>query len=395
MTSLTFTEHALPYCVFSRGTGQPPGRGGPRHVRGRPVPDVRRPDLRRALAQRLHEPRAARLAADPGTAARVRARRPDQRARPDRGRHLASAVRGGGLRRLLLLTGARDQRRAGAAARRSAAAPQLARDAGRLPRPGRHRGGQRHARAPPVRPARPRARPARAGAYPPAGLRGGARLRGGGRIAARPARPGRGVRRARVRRGAAHRLERAGHPGVRVPAAGAVPGQVLRDHDLAVGRPAGRAGAGPDPAPGPGPRAARLPAVQPALGPGHRPHGQHQRPGDLPAALRHHVLDRGAAARSPDRERRRAAHRRPVRLGHRVQLPPGRDGLAAGDHGRRPGPDHAARRPEPRLPGRRRHGHAVRFGARAGWLADRASAARPARSSAGVAARPAPRPAGR
>ena len=107
---------------------------------------------------------------------------------------------------------------------------------------------------PPVRPAGPRARAARAGAHPPAGLRGGDRLRGGGRIAARPARPGRGVRRARVRRGAAHRLERAGHPGVRVPAAGPVPGQVLRDHDLAVGHPAGRAGAGPGAAPRPGPR---------------------------------------------------------------------------------------------------------------------------------------------
>ncbi len=36
-----------------------------------------------------------------------------------------------------------------------------------------------------------------------------------------------------------------------------------------------------------------------------------------------------------------------------------------------PGPDHAAGRPDPQLPGRRRHGHAVRVGARPGWLPDR------------------------
>ena len=100
-------------------------------------------------------------------------------------------------------------------------------------------------------------------------------------------------------------------------------------------------------APGAGPRAPGLPAGKRALGPGHRPLGEHQRPGHLAAPLRHHVLDRSPAARAPDRERRRAAHRRPLRLGHGVQLPAGRDGLAAGDHGRRPGPDHAAGRSVP------------------------------------------------
>ena len=94
---------------------------------------------------------------------------------------------------------------------------------------------------------------------------------------------------------------------------------------------------------GPGPAAARLPAGQPAVGAGHRAGRAHQRPAGVPAAVRHHVLDRGAAARAPDRERRRAAHRRPVRLRHGVRVPPGRDGLAARADRGRPGAAAAAR----------------------------------------------------
>ena len=47
----------------------------------------------------------------------------------------------------------------------------------------------------------------------------------------------------------------------------------------------------------------------------------------VPAAVRRHVLDAGPAARPPDRQRRLAAHRRPVRVGHRVRA--GRAGSAA------------------------------------------------------------------
>ena len=53
--------------------------------------------------------------------------------------------------------------------------------------------------------------------------------------------PGRARARARLRRGARERLERARHPGVRVRPARAVPRQVVRDVDLAVGDDARRA----------------------------------------------------------------------------------------------------------------------------------------------------------
>ncbi len=68
-----------------------------------------------------------------------------------------------------------------------------------------------------------------------------------------------GVRRARLRRGAGQRLERPRHPGLGVPTPRAVPRQVLRHVDVAVGGaprgPAGRPGG----APGPGPAAPGLP----------------------------------------------------------------------------------------------------------------------------------------
>ena len=66
--------------------------------------------------------------------------------------------------------------------------------------------------------------------------------------------------RARVRRGARQRLERARHPGLGVAAARPVPGQVVRDVGLAVGGAAGRARAGPGRPAGAGPAAAAVPA---------------------------------------------------------------------------------------------------------------------------------------
>ena len=66
-----------------------------------------------------------------------------------------------------------------------------------------------------------------------------ARLRGRCRKPARRARADLRVPRPRLRRGARQRLERAGHPGLGVPAARAVPRKVLRDVDRRLGDAAG------------------------------------------------------------------------------------------------------------------------------------------------------------
>ena len=101
--------------------------------------------------------------------------------------------------------------------------------ADRLPRPrglGRRLG---HADRAPARPA-PELRPHRA-----AGLRARARVRHRPGQAARHADRRRRRARARLRLRARQRLERARHPALRVPPARPVPGQVLRDLDLAPG----------------------------------------------------------------------------------------------------------------------------------------------------------------
>lgn len=77
--------------------------------------------------------------------------------------------------------------------------------------------------------------------------RGRGRLRDRGTVGARPAGADGRVPRPCVRFRAGQRLERARHPGLGVPAAGPVPGQVVRDVRLAVGGPGRRAGGGPRP----------------------------------------------------------------------------------------------------------------------------------------------------
>ena len=72
---------------------------------------------------------------------------------PDRRRDDAAAVRGRGLRRLLLVRAPREQRRPDLPARPAAADAELEAPADRLSRPGRHGRRLRHAGRPPVRPA--------------------------------------------------------------------------------------------------------------------------------------------------------------------------------------------------------------------------------------------------
>ena len=116
----------------------------------------------------------------------------------------------------------------------------------------------------------------------------------------------------------AQRLVGPRHPGLGVRPARPVPRQVVRDLDLArwvtplaaldgrPGRPAR-----------PGPGAAGLPrASARTRGLRHRRRGGAQRRGRQPAAVPHDVLVARPDARPPDRQRRLAAHRRPVRLRH-------------------------------------------------------------------------------
>ena len=84
-------------------------------------------------------------------------------------------------------------------------------------------------------------RRARVRPEPPARHRARARLRRRGPERARGARAGRAGARARLRRRAAQRLERARPAGLGVPAARAVPRQVVRHVGLRVGDAAGRA----------------------------------------------------------------------------------------------------------------------------------------------------------
>ena len=232
-----------------------------------------------------------------------------------------AAGRGRRLRRLLLVARARDDRRAAVPARRRPAAARLARAADRLPRARGldRRLGHRH---------RPPARTA-------AGVRAdrGARLRAraGLRHRARqaPRLPDRGGRRPRprLRLRARQRLERARPAALRVPAARAVPGQVVRDLDLGLGHAAGRAGAVPGAR-----RASRIPSPPSTCGRTATGRSTSTLEVELNGEVDHPrqraqpLLDVPAAARARDRQRRRRAPRRPVRVG---------DDLAASSRARR------------------------------------------------------------
>ena len=125
------------------------------------------------------------------------------------------------------------------------------------------------------------------------------------------------LRRPRLRRRRPQRLVGARHPGLGVRAARAVPRQVVRDLDLAVGHAARRARRGLGRPARPGPDAAALPAAPGATPRArHRRRGGAQRRGRQPAAVPHDVLVARPDARPPHRQRRLAAHRRPVRLRH-------------------------------------------------------------------------------
>ncbi len=184
--------------------------------------------------------------------------------------------------------------------------PELEAPADRLPRPQRDHRRVRHRRRAPARSASRRRSRRGAGvrAVDPAGHRGRGRVRrrrrnGHGRVDR-----GRRRRRARVRGVPAQRLVRPRRPGLGVRAAGSVPGQVVRHLGLAVGGAARRARGGAGAPAAARPRATALPARRrrPRAGPRHG--GGPQRPRRLPAAVRGDVLDRGAAARAHDRERR-------------------------------------------------------------------------------------------
>ena len=160
------------------------------------------------------------------------------------------------------------ERRRDLPAGRARPAAELEAPADRLPRPRRHGRRLRHRRS--------CARPASAGpaATPtPTSARAGgstSRPRSASSSASRPRQgtrvPAVGARRARLRGGAAQRLVRARHPGLGVPAARPVPGQVVRHVGVGVGDPARRAGRGPGAAAGAGPAAAALPATTPTRG---------------------------------------------------------------------------------------------------------------------------------
>ena len=123
-------------------------------------------------------------------------------------------------------------------------------------------------------------------------------------------------RRARVRLRPAERLVGARHPGLRVPAARAVPGQELRHDDLAVGRHARRAGALPRRAARAGPAAGAAPGGEATVGPRPPPRGRAVRDDREPHVVRRHVLDVRPAAGPRHVERRHGETGRPARQRH-------------------------------------------------------------------------------
>ena len=312
MTTASALDH-LPYGVFSAGGAAPARR---RAVRRRACVDV---------AHRAARARPAR----PSTTSWPSARRSGPRPAPrspscaavrgaaerlplDDGR-AAPAVRGRRLRRLLRLARPRLQRRPDLPPRPGAAAAQLAAPAGRLPRPRRHRRGQRYAGRPAVRPAEG----ADGGRARRTARAGGSTSRPSSASWSAPARElgsriGVGeLRRPRLRRGRPQRLVGPRHPGLGVRAARPVPRQVVRD----LGQRLGDAAGGPRrrlvrPAAARTRRRCRyLVSTGSTDGPAaarHRRRGGAQRRGGEPAAVPHDVLVARPDARPPHRQRRLA-----------------------------------------------------------------------------------------
>ena len=327
------------------------GRAGARSERPRR-------GLRPAVAERLHVARTAVLARG------GRARGGGPGGRGARARH---ALRGGRLRRLLLLAPPRHQSRTDVPPRLRAAPAQLAPPSGRLPRTIGHGCGERSARAPSVR------------AAPRAGVRPhpAARHRARGRLCDRRAEhdgragPDRASTRPRVRHGPRKRLVGAGHPGLGVPAARPLPGQVVRHVDLSVGGPLERARRAAGGGRRAGARAPSLPAGG-AVGVRHRPRGGTQRRADRPQQHAASVLVDRAADCPPDRERGLAANGRPARHGHHLRPRARRAGQPDRAVVERRAADRALRRLEPDVSGGRRRGGAARRAAGRGARPDRA-----------------------
>ena len=185
--------------------------------------------------------------------------------------------RRGRLRRLLLVDPPRREPGPDDAARqRTPILPNWRHLPGRLPRAVGHGPGQRRATSSgprgwcPTRDGVPRLR-----AHGVARHRARGGLRGRHRRDPHPA----GRRRSpRVRRGAAQRLVGPRHPGLRVPATRAQPGQELRHHDLPVGRHPRRAPAVPGRAARPGPDTRPVLAGATTVGARPQPGGVAQRP---------------------------------------------------------------------------------------------------------------------
>ncbi|CAA9377155.1 MAG: Fumarylacetoacetase, partial [uncultured Nocardioides sp.] len=352
--------------------GRAPCRRPHRRPRAGPGRRLRRRVVARALPQRLPGagPRAVGRLAGPdhrpaGRRGPPRAHRappaPARRGRP------APADRGRRLRRLLRLRAPRVQRRQDVPARPGAAAAQLEAPPRGVPRPRRHGRRLGHRRRPPERAAQGahRGHPhVRAVAAPR--HRGRARLRRGHAVHPGRARADGCVRRPRLRRRRAQRLVRPRRPGLGVRPARPVPRQVLRHLDQRLGHAAGRPRRGVDrPAGAAGPAGARLPPRRRAGRARHRGRGGARRGGRRATAVPHHVLVACPDARPHDRERRLAAHRRPLRLGHHLGTGEGPARIAARALVGRPGAVHAGRSGA-HVPRGRRRGRAALLRARHG-----------------------------
>src|SRR4051812_23064337 len=293
-------------------------RARPRRARGRRASRGHRRRVRPAGAERLHGARPRGVGADARArrAAALGRRRRAAVALPRR-RRAPPAVRRRRLRRLLVVDRARVELGADLPAGLRPAAAELAPHADRLPRALGDGRRERHAGPPPRRPepSGPR-RAARERPQREARRRARARLRHRDAERARRARRGRPRARPRVRRRPAQRLERARPAGVRVPAARAVPRQVVCDVDLGVGHADGRARAVSRRAGhAAGAGAAGLPARGP-VGPRHRARDRARRRAGRGDERAPPVLERRPAGRPPHRQRGVAAHRRSPRIGH-------------------------------------------------------------------------------
>ena len=176
-----FGPHNLPYGVYRARRRGRAVRHPARRRRRRPGPAARRRRVRRAVPQRVHGAGARALGRGAGGDRRRGPRRRPGRggARARRRDDAAPAVRGRRLRRLLRLRAPRlEPRPAVPPGQPGPVDAQLEAPAGRVPRPGRDRGGLGHRRRPAVRPAQGPRRPGAAlRALGAARHRGRARLR--------------------------------------------------------------------------------------------------------------------------------------------------------------------------------------------------------------------------